>query len=93
MIQADDTSPESTPKHTFPNTALRIARYLCVRVLTIALTIFVGIFITVTIANANGGLQGTYEDEIRQKLGSQFPLLAKSLVNSTVTIPPINKQL
>jgi len=43
MIQADDTRPGSTPKHTFPNTALRIARYLSVRVATIALTIFVGI--------------------------------------------------
>ena len=88
MIQTEDARPEPTPKHTALNTALRVVRYLSVRVVTIAVTIFMGVFITVSIANVSGNLQGTYEDEILQKLGSQYPLLAKSLVNSTVTIPP-----
>ena len=56
MLQADEARSESTQKHPALNTALRVARYLFVRALTIAATIFVGIFITVSIAYANGDL-------------------------------------
>ena len=88
MIQTDDSKTESTPKHPSLTTALRVARYLSARVLTIAITIFIGVFITISIANYHGAEESSYRDEILIKLGSQYPILAESQVNSAVTIPP-----
>jgi peptide/nickel transport system permease protein len=76
MIQADDNRLESRSKHTALNTILRVARYLFVRVLTIAATIFVGIFITVSIANANGDLGSS----LGQASGPALPFWPRTLL-------------
>ena len=57
MNIANYVKPEYTPKNTILTTILKVARYISIRAITIAATIFIGIFLTVSIANINGNLE------------------------------------
>jgi peptide/nickel transport system permease protein len=51
----------------------RTIKYLLVKVLTISITIFIGVFITVIFANRGGQLDESVSWEVEQKLSEQFP--------------------
>jgi len=52
---------------------LRIIKYLFVRVITISLTIFFGVFITVIFANRGGQIDDSVRWEVEQEVSKQFP--------------------
>ncbi len=67
MAEKTVSSPISTSKKP-PSTFRRVSAYALVRILTIAATILIGIFFTVIVANKNGGVDASVENDLFDKV-------------------------
>ncbi len=55
------------------STFSRVAKYILIRLLAIFATIFIGVFVTVVLANQGGQVDLAVEDEVTAELNRQFP--------------------
>jgi peptide/nickel transport system permease protein len=70
----------------------RTIRYLLIKVLTISVTIFIGVFISVIFANRGGQIDESVSWEVEQKLSEQFPGLTCYYCQPNPGLEPIIDQ-
>lgn len=69
--RAKSPSPESSVKVRSP--FFRFTRYLLVRIIAIVVTIFIGVFITIVLANLRGAVDSSVSNEIYQIVDQKYP--------------------
>ena len=57
-----------TPKKTHDRTFLRVSRYVIVRLLTLFVTVIIGVYLTIMIANMGGYVDQIMKNEIRERV-------------------------
>jgi peptide/nickel transport system permease protein len=70
LLKKRTTGPDGKGPAT--GTFSRTARYLIARILTISITIFVGVFITVVIANRGGQIDAGVQRDVDQKVANEI---------------------
>jgi len=77
-MSAAAVQPEATPeteKKSLENSTLaRVVRYSAVRLLTLFVTVVIGIYLTIVIANMGGHVDDIMRGEIRDRINQQFAL-------------------
>jgi len=63
---------ESTPKSGGTSTAVRVARYTGLRLVTLFGTVVVGVYLTIMIANMGGYVDQIMKNDIRERITQQF---------------------
>jgi len=63
---------EAPPKTASSSTVLRVARYTAVRLLTLFVTVVIGIYLTILIANMGGYVDEIMKNDIRERINTQF---------------------
>jgi peptide/nickel transport system permease protein len=86
-IQAPEPTQESVAKKKSQSTFSRVARYTIVRAITLFLTVVVGIFLTIMIANMGG-----YVDDIRRAT-IQEQYMQAALLNPAIRNLPAEERL
>lgn len=76
--QALSTSPESLRRKALLNTFTRLGRYTFVRTITLVVTVVIGMYLTVLIANMGGYVDDIRRGEIRERV-QQMVLLDQTL--------------
>jgi peptide/nickel transport system permease protein len=70
------TQPEATPeaanKPASNSTLVRVIRYSAVRLLTLFVTVVIGIYLTIIIANMGGHVDEIMRNDIRDRINQQF---------------------
>jgi peptide/nickel transport system permease protein len=87
QTQVLQVAPEAAPKKKPQNTFTRVARYTVVRLITLFLTVVVGVFLTIMIANMGG-----YVDEIRRGEIQEQYMQAAILNPAIKSLPPEERQ-
>ena len=70
-VQPEDT-PEAEKKRLENSTFVRVFRYSAVRLLTLFVTVVIGIYLTIVIANMGGHVDDIMRGEIRDRINQQF---------------------
>jgi peptide/nickel transport system permease protein len=69
VAQTPETPVENiTPKKAHDRTFIRVARYIVVRLLTLFVTVVIGIYLTIMIANMGGYVDQIMRNEIRDRV-------------------------
>jgi peptide/nickel transport system permease protein len=68
-----DTGPEIPTRQPVSPTLGRLVKYILVKGITIAITIFVGVFITVVLANRGGAIDNVVAEEVSNEMDTQAP--------------------
>jgi len=63
---------EVTKKTASSSTFLRVARYAAVRLLTLFVTVVIGVYLTILIANMGGYVDQIMKNDIRERINQQF---------------------
>jgi peptide/nickel transport system permease protein len=72
-MQATAQPAPEVPKRTASSsTFLRVARYTAVRLLTLFVTVVIGIYLTILIANMGGYVDEIMKNDIRERINQQF---------------------
>jgi peptide/nickel transport system permease protein len=82
-------APEVMKKPAVNSTFVRVARYTVVRLFTLFVTVMIGIYLTILIANMGGHVDEIMRNEIRDRINQQFANNAASQKLS----PDTRKQL
>ncbi len=91
-----EATPQSQRKRLADSTFLRVVRYSAVRLLTLFVTVVIGIYLTIIIANMGGHVDDIMRGEIRDRINQQFaenpsmqkmaPDQRKQLLEQTITL-------
>lgn len=80
MTTASQSGSESAKKSSSSGTIMRVARYTAVRLVTLFVTIVIGVYLTIVIANMGGYVDEIMRSEIRERI-TQMVLTAPSSRN------------
>ncbi len=72
MSVAAQSTTEAKERSSFGSTFLRVTRYTVVRLLTLFVTVVIGIYLTIMIANLGGYVDQIMKNDIRDRLTQQF---------------------
>ena len=67
-----DTTPQTENKTVANSTFVRVVRYSLVRLLTLFVTVVIGIYLTIIIANMGGHVDEIMRGDIRDRINQQF---------------------
>ena len=67
-----EATPETEKKRLENSTLVRVVRYSAVRLLTLFVTVVIGIYLTIVIANMGGHVDDIMRGEIRDRINQQF---------------------
>ena len=70
--QTAQPASEATQKTASSSTFLRVARYAAVRLLTLFVTVVIGVYLTILIANMGGYVDEIMKNDIRERVNQQF---------------------
>jgi peptide/nickel transport system permease protein len=95
MATATQSAPQ-TIKRSSSSTFARVARYAAVRLVTLFVTIVIGIYLTIMIANMGGYVDTILRNEIRESVNQRFvsdpatknmtPEARRKLIQDTITL-------
>ena len=71
-LQPGSAVPEVVPKKKATNAVVRVIRYVAVRILTLFVTVLVGVYLTVLIANMGGYVDQIQRAQIREDIQQQM---------------------
>ena len=94
-VETQSTSVE-LKKPTLNSTYVRVARYTLVRLFTLFVTVVIGIYLTILIANMGGHVDDIMRNDIRERINQQFannaaaqklsPDTRKQLIEQTISL-------
>ncbi len=67
-----EAAPQAEKKPVSNSTFVRVARYSVVRLLTLFVTVVIGVYLTIMIANMGGYVDEIMRNEIRERINQQF---------------------
>ena len=71
-LQPGSALPEAVPAKKVTSPALRVLRYVTVRILVLFVTVIIGVYLTVMIANMGGYVDQIQRAQIREDIQQQF---------------------
>ncbi|HEY3474404.1 MAG TPA: ABC transporter permease [Anaerolineales bacterium] len=71
-LQPGSAVPEAAPAKKTTSSALRVLRYITVRILVLFVTVIIGVYLTVLIANMGGHVDQIQRAQIRESIQQQF---------------------
>jgi len=74
MTSGSQSGSESKKKSSTSSTVVRVARYTAVRLVTLFITIVIGIYLTIVIANMGGYVDDIMRSEIRERVTQMIML-------------------
>ena len=72
MAVAAQSTPVEVKKPATSSTFVRVARYTIVRLFTLFITVIIGIYLTILIANMGGHVDEIMRNDIRDRITQQF---------------------
>ena len=71
-LQPDPSLPEIMPKKKATSAASRVLRYVLMRIVTLFVTVLIGVYLTILIANMGGYVDNIQRAQIREEIQQQF---------------------
>jgi hypothetical protein len=71
-LQPDSALPEVMPKKKSGSAVARVLRYVLMRIVTLFVTVIVGVYLTILIANMGGYVDNIQRAQIREEIQQQF---------------------
>ena len=71
-LQPDSALPEVMPKKKAGSSVARVLRYVLLRIVTLFVTVIVGVYLTILIANMGGYVDNIQRAQIREEIQQQF---------------------
>jgi len=71
-LQPGSALPEVTPKKKAGSSVVRVLRYVLLRIVTLFVTVIVGVYLTILIANMGGYVDNIQRAQIREEIQQQF---------------------
>jgi peptide/nickel transport system permease protein len=71
-LKPDSALPEVMPKKKATSSLSRVLRYVLVRIVTLFVTVIVGVYLTILIANMGGYVDNIQRAQIREEIQQQF---------------------
>jgi peptide/nickel transport system permease protein len=71
-LQPDSSLPEIMPKKKATSAVSRVLRYVLMRIVTLFVTVLMGVYLTILIANMGGYVDNIQRAQIREEIQQQF---------------------
>jgi len=71
-LQPDSSLPEIMPKKKATSAVSRVLRYVLMRIVTLFVTVLIGVYLTILIANMGGYVDNIQRAQIREEIQQQF---------------------
>lgn len=71
-LQPDSSLPEIMPKKKATSAVSRVLRYVLMRIVTLFVTVIIGVYLTILIANMGGYVDNIQRAQIREEIQQQF---------------------
>jgi peptide/nickel transport system permease protein len=71
-LQPDPALPEVMPKKKATSAVSRVLRYVLMRIVTLFVTVIIGVYLTILIANMGGYVDNIQRAQIREEIQQQF---------------------
>src|SRR4030095_15663343 len=71
-LRPDSAVPEIKPRKKATSSASRVLRYVLTRIATLFVTVIVGVYLTILIANMGGYVDNIQRAQIREEVQQQF---------------------